>query len=59
MSDPMNWDTSLYDKTVSEDIWHARAWILEGKLYADPGVTEAPDTGYPERVLVQISLRLT
>ena len=27
LSDPMNWDSSLYDKTVWEDIRHARATI--------------------------------
>ena len=27
LSDPMNWDTSLYDKTVWEDIWHASVII--------------------------------
>ena len=27
LSDPMNWDTSLYDRTVWEDIWHAHAII--------------------------------
>ena len=34
-------------------------WILGGKLSPDPSVIEAPETGYPELVLVQILLRLT
>ena len=34
-------------------------WILGGKLSTDPSVIEAPETGYPELVLVQILLRLT
>ena len=34
-------------------------WILGGKLSPDPNAIEAPETGYPELVLVQISLRLT
>ena len=33
--------------------------ILGGKLFPDPSVTKAPETGYSELVLVQISLRLT
>ena len=32
-------------------------WTLGGKLSPDPGVIEAPETGYPELVLVQILLR--
>ena len=33
-------------------------WILGGKLSPDPRVMEAPETGYPELVLVQILLHL-
>ena len=33
-------------------------WILGGKLSPDPGVTEAPETGYPELLLDQILLYL-
>ena len=29
LSDPMSWDTSLYDKTVWEDIWHTCAIISQ------------------------------
>ena len=34
-------------------------WIFQGKLSPDPDLTEVPETGYPELVLVQILLRLT
>ena len=34
-------------------------WILGVKLSPDPSVIEAPETGYPELVLVRIWLRLT
>ena len=34
-------------------------WILGGKLSPDPSVTEAPETGYSELVLVWILLCLT
>ena len=33
-----------------------KPWIMGGKLSPDPGITEAPETGYPELDLVQISL---
>ena len=33
-------------------------WILGGKLSPKPRVMEAPETGYPELVLVQILLHL-
>ena len=64
LSDAMNWDTSVYDRTDWEDIWHAHAIIsraldLGGKLFPDPGITKAPETGYPELVLFRIWLRLT
>ena len=36
-----------------------KLWILGGKLSPDPNLIEAPETGYPELVLVQISFRLT
>ena len=62
LSDSMSWDTSVYDKIFWEDVWHVCAIIsraLEGgKLYPDPRVTRAQETGYPELVLVQ-NLRLT
>ena len=63
LSDPINWDTSLYDKVFWEDIRHAciispELWILGGKLSLNPRVMEAPETGYPELVLVQILLHL-
>ena len=32
-------------------------WILGGKLSPDPNVIEAPETGYPQLVLVWILLR--
>ena len=32
-------------------------WILGGKLSPDPSLTEAPETGYLELVLVRILLR--
>ena len=49
LSDPINWDTSLYDKVFWEDIRHACAispdlWILGGKLSPNPRVMEAPET---------------
>ena len=51
LSDPINWDTSLYDKVFWEDIRHAFAispelWIglLGGKLSPNPRVIEAPET---------------
>ena len=61
LSDPINWDTSVYDKVFWEDIRHACTiiWILGGKVSPDPNVIEAPETGYPELVLVRILLRLT
>ena len=48
LSDPINWDTSLYDKVFWEDIRHACAispelWILRGKLSPNPRVMEAPE----------------
>ena len=64
LSDPMKWDTSLYDKTVWKDIQHARviisrALIIGREALPDPGVFKAPETGCPELVLVQILIRLT
>ena len=63
LSDPINWDTSVYDKVFWEDIRHVcvifpELWILGGKLSPNPRVMEAPETGYPELVLVQILLHL-
>ena len=63
LSDPINWDTSVYDKIFCEDIRHSYAispelWILGRKLSPDPSVMEAPETIYPERVLLQILLHL-
>ena len=63
LSDPINWDASVYDKVFWEDIQHAYAispelWILGGKLSPDPRITEALEAGYPELVLVQILLHL-
>ena len=34
-------------------------WLLGGKISPDPSVTEAPETGYSELVLVWILLLLT
>ena len=34
-------------------------WILGGKLSPHPSVSEVPETGYPQLVLVRILLRLT
>ena len=63
LSDPINWDTSLYNKVFWEDIRHVCAispelWILGGKLSPNPRVMKAPETRYPELVLVQILLHL-
>ena len=63
LSAPMNWDTSLYDKNVWEDIWMCYYLLSLGywkmKLSPDPDRTEAPETGYPELVLVWVLLRFT
>ena len=53
LSDPMNWDTSEYDKTVWEDIRHGHAFISRAldigrEASPDPGAIEARGTGYPE-----------
>ena len=52
LSAPLNWDTSLYDKNVLRIFGthvplYREPWILGGKLSPDPGVTKAPETGYP------------
>ena len=63
LSDPMNCGTLLYTKKLTGRISGAhvqlspKPWTLGGKLSPDSGITEAPETGYPELVLVTISLR--
>ena len=47
LSDPMNWDTSVKNRTVWEDIRHARA-IIRVKLSPDPGAIKARGTGFSE-----------
>ena len=34
-------------------------WIMGGKLSPNPSITKAPETGYPELVLIKILLSLT
>ena len=63
LSDPIKWDTSVsHFSGFSGRIlgvhvpYLPELWILGGKLSPDPRVMEAPETGYPELVLVQILL---
>ena len=59
LRDPMIQDTAAYDKIFWKNIRHvcAEPWTLGRKFSPDSGVIEAPETGYPELVLVQILLR--
>ena len=64
LSDPMNWTllcTTVLTGRISGTLvlLSPGPQIFEGKLSLDPGITEAPETGYNELVLVRISLHLT
>ena len=55
LSVPMNWDTSVYDSIFWEEkcvLFSPEPWILGRKLSPAPSITKAPETGYPELVLV-------